>query len=166
MAEISVSDGRVTRIYQGDPEPVRSASSGELRWSEFELYRLDDGGWLVHRNGRSVVYHRAGTSETTVTGSPPGRLGTVDDLPDDAEPCSSCRPPLPRDLGEDEDIRVETDRHKLDVLRTPEQVVGTLVRNRGRDGSESFMVPAPVADLLDQAVRRWPEFRVPATRAG
>lgn len=166
MSAISVSDGRVQRTYEGDPEPVRSASSGEFRWSEFELYRLEDGGWLLHRNGRSVIYHAIDCPERTATGQPKGRRGTVEDLPDDAEPCAACNPPLPRELSDDTPVRYETDRHRVDVLRTPDEVIDVLVRNRSRDGTETYTVAAPVADLLDQAARRWPEFSMPVSRTG
>lgn len=139
--------------------PVTTYGSAKDRWVEFEVYAQRDGGWLIHRIGRSNIYHRADTSCTTRTGRQSGDLASIDQLPDDAMPCPRCEPPFPQDLPEGPGtVRYEFPRHTWDACPTPELVREKLTTIRSRDGSVTVHMSDPVADLLRQLARRYPEF--------
>jgi hypothetical protein len=139
--------------------PVTTYGSAKDRWVEFELYALADGSWLIHRIGKSNIYHRADTLCTTRTGRQSGEPAGVDDLPDEAMPCPRCHPPFPEDLPEGAGtVRYEYPRHTWDECPTPELVREKLTTIRSRDGSVTTYLSDPVADLLRQAAARYPEF--------
>jgi hypothetical protein len=129
------------------------------RFFTMELYLLDNGTWLVHRTGWSMVYHRAITACTTAKGRMHGEPASVDDLPDEAVPCPVCRPPGPRHLPEGPGtVRYEYPRHSWDQCPTPELVKQRLTTVRGRDGGVSEFMSEPVAELLRNAAAIYPEF--------
>lgn len=94
------------------------------RWIELDLYEIEDGPrtgqFVLHRVGCSVIYHRA-DSECN-TGSPM-RLG---DLDEDAEPCPTCRPPLPGSADENTTIQREDDMVTTRVCADGQEVVSHL----------------------------------------
>jgi hypothetical protein len=109
------------------------------RWTEIQIYRTDGGQYVVHRVGRSVVYHVAdGPCNFGVT-----TLGAR--LPEDAEPCRprnkrfgrSCEPPARDDPHFDPDAayEMELDLHSADVCSATE-VPRRLSQSRG--GTESM----------------------------
>ncbi len=140
--------------------PVTTYGPGhEDRWVEFELYALDNGQWLIHRVGRSNVYHRIDTRCTTRTGRQSGDPAGANDLPDDAVPCLVCRPEDPEYLPNGPGtVRFESDRHTTDLCPTAYLVKAKLTTVRSRDGSVSTFTSDPVGQLLRGAARRYPEF--------
>jgi hypothetical protein len=158
MTLVKIQDGRVQREWEGDL--VAATRTGHpLRWAEFEIWKLAGGDWLVHRTGRSRIYHRADTPCDTQTGRKPGQPGTVDDLPDDAVPCRYCRPPDPLDLADDEQIRIETPRHTVNRCATAADAVDALTRYRDRiSGQRKVEMSEPVAELLELAAAKEPAF--------
>lgn len=144
-------------------EPVSTEANrdGSKRdqWVVFELYELDNGNWLAHRAGMSVVYHAASTSCRTRTGVQSGEPAGVDDLPDEAVPCERCRPPYPADLPPGPGtVRFEVPRHTWDEAPTAAQIRTALTTIRGRDGSITEKMSAPVDKLLHNAAERHEEF--------
>ena len=141
-------------------EPVTTFGPGhEDRWVEFELYALDNGQWLIHRAGMSNVYHRIDTRCVTRFGREVGHPAGVDDLPDDAVPCLTCRPEDPDYLPDGPDtVRFEFPRHTWDECPTPYLVKLKLTTSRSKDGSVSTFTSNPVDQLLRGAARRYPEF--------
>lgn len=134
-------------------------------WADIRVYALDSGGYLVHRTGYSLIYHTAATRCTTREGVQRGIPASVDDLPDDAEPCQRCRPADPQRLPDGEGvIRYEFPRHTFDQCDTPEQVVDKLTRIRHRDKTTSVQYSQPVTDCLDQCVRNDEAFAAFAQR--
>lgn len=136
---------RAIRIFdRGMPAPVEfdgerigfgtSERPGSAKWAEIEIYRLDGGGYMTHRLGYSLVYHRADTWCKTASGSQPGHPATVDDLPRNAQPCRDCRPNPRRVLKPDEPVRYEFPRHTFDSCKDAREVVAALTVVRGRDG--------------------------------
>lgn len=162
MAEIVVSDRRrAPQRFSGElaTEPVSTQNPGSLRWAEFRVYRLDEGGWMLHRVGMSLVYHQARTVCRTASGKMPGDPAKLADLPDEATPCGDCRPPYPLDLGDDEPVRFEFPRHSLNRCATAEAVVDSLTRFRERGtGIWTVKVSEPVAELLDKLAAAEPAF--------
>lgn len=124
-----------------------------LAWAEIEIYRLpDEGGYMVHRSGCSVIYHSKDTRCTTRERVPKGKPASADDLPDDAVPCDKCRPPEPEYLPEgDGVVRFEFPRHTFDECKTPDQVVERLTVIRHRDGTRSVQYSQPVLDAIEEA---------------
>lgn len=141
-----------TGQYNEDGEP-------RAQWFTMELYALSNGGWLVHRTGWSVVYHKIDTTCVTRVGRKRGDPAGVDDLPDDAMPCRACRPPYPEDIPDGPGtIRFEFPRHSWDACPSPEIVYVRLTTVRSRDGGVSEYVSAPVDELLRNAAAIYPEF--------
>lgn len=137
---------------------VSTRTPDRTRWVEIKVYHLDDGGWLAHRAGMSNIYHRSATACRRANGRKPGTLGTVDDLPDDAEPCGDCNPPYPEELGDKEKIRFEGPQHTID-RGTPAQIMQALTTSRDAvTGQRVVRVSAPVEDLLGDLMEHYPEF--------
>jgi len=130
------------------------------RWVTFELYRLDNGGWLAHRVGESRVYHTLNTRCVTKTGRPSGDPAAIGQLPDDAVPCPRCRPDYPENLPDTDGpvARFEFARHTWDECPTAYLVKEKLTTIRSRDGTTSTVTSDPVGKLLRGAARNYPEF--------
>jgi hypothetical protein len=126
------------------------------RWVEMTLYSLDTGGYVLHRIGQSMVYHAAGgvcgDGESASRTAGCARI-TVDDLPDDAEPCKFCEPPAPVDLPTRLPVLFEQPRHTIDRCADPATVIKRITRARHRgSGITSSVISRPVKDLLTQAM--------------
>lgn len=141
-------------VHEIDGKVIGEAGTNpsKLRWMQITLYRLASGGLLLHRVGYSKVYHdntgRCRTLQGRVSGSP----ATVEDLPDDAEPCEKCQPAEPEYLGDSESIKFEFPRHTFDSCDTAQDVEDKLAPRDGKEMSE------PSQNVLDQAARNDPEF--------
>jgi hypothetical protein len=153
------------RVIEGVPAcaPVSAetddAGNKKDRWAEIELYLLDNGAWLAHRTGMSVVYHRADTRCRTRAGGQSGEPACIDDLPDEAVPCVICQPRAPQFLaGTPGEIRFEFPRHTWDEAPTPQLLKLRLTTSRSRDGTVSVFTSDLVAELLRNAAKIHPEF--------
>jgi len=137
-----------------------SRREGSPAWAEVEVWKLEDGtGYLVHRTGCSLVYHRADTKCAVRGGRQRGAPAGVDDLPDDAVPCEECQPDYPRDLPDgDATVRYEFPRHAFDQCDSPERVAERLTVIRNRDGTRVVQSSQPVNDCLAQCARSDPAF--------
>jgi hypothetical protein len=130
-----------------------------LAWAEIEIYKLDGGGYQTHRVGRSLTYHRSDTQCVTASGRQRGSEATVDDLPDDAEPCAVCKPRYPTELGDSEAIRFEFPRHTFDGCPDADDVVEKLTVIHNRDHTTSVRFSQPVQAALHEAVLNDEDFR-------
>lgn len=170
MPAVTIGDGELSRTFDGTLI-AESKTDKWPRWIEFRIWKLDGGqGYAFYRAGKSVLYHTADTRCYRGRGMQAGKPATVDDLPDDAAPCSVCQPPEPAELGDDEPIRFETDRITLNMHATPRGVIedATTVPGTASGSGGRVFVSAPVADLLAQAATRDPAFARewdPRTRA-
>jgi len=122
------------------------------RWMEMNLYRLDSGGYLLHRLGHSVVYHDAAGPCAFK-----GERVTVEKLPDDAVRCASaplprgpvCNPPWPENLRDDEAVLLEQVRHTIDQGPDPEAIVERAsTANHRKVAVISRGVSQPVAEMI------------------
>lgn len=136
-----------------------SRRDDSLAWAEIEVYRLNDGGYLAHRAGYSLVYHTKGTRCVTRNQEQRGELVPARQLPPDAEPCVRCRPEPPDYLPDGAEVRWETPRHTFDNCNDPQQVEERLTVIRHPDRSRSVRYSKPVRDALREASRNDPEFR-------
>jgi hypothetical protein len=163
VATVRIDDRITVHEFEGDliaSETTRTAEGeGPLRWADFEIYRHDDGGYVIHRIGGSRVYHTAGTACRTAAGGQSGDPATVSQLPDDAESCDRCQPAWPEDLRSDERVRFEFPRHTIDRCATPAEVISVLtsMKPRGR-GRRTVVISDPVRSLLAKAAAADPQF--------
>jgi hypothetical protein len=85
-----VKDGSRTLQFNGKLLGKSSSwRNGSTRWIEFELYKTDNGSYVLSRVGVSLIFHGAACPLVK-------RYGLVeavsDDLSDDANPCEECQP--------------------------------------------------------------------------
>jgi hypothetical protein len=125
------------------------------RWLEMNLYRLDSGGYLLHRLGRSVVYHAAAGPCAFK-----GEEVLVETLPDDAVRCEDaplargpvCAPRWPQDLADDEVVLLEQVRHTIDQGPDPQSIVERAsVANHRKEGVRSVGLSQPVKEMIRKA---------------
>ncbi len=116
-----VKDG--TRILQFNGKLLAASSSwrrGSTRWIEFELYKTENGSYVLSRIGVSLVFHgaacplvkRYGLSEVT-----------VDSVEADSIPCEQCSPTLQVDL-----VFPEKPRYWAQVSDEPDAVLEALYK--------------------------------------
>lgn len=135
--------------FQGVREAAVTTESRGPRWLELTLYRqvLDDGqpgDWMVHSVGKTVVYHKADSDCNA--GVPAG----VTELPEDAEPCRTCRPVPMRLLGDDATVDLESDRHTAYRCTDPWEVMEKL---QGPPHISNGHLSGPAQRLLERAAR-------------
>jgi hypothetical protein len=146
--------------WDGELAEEETTRTGERsRWVEFRVYDLDNGDWLAHRAGMSLVYHRPNTTCRTATGRKPGVLMLAGTLPGDAEPCDTCRPPYPDQLGDGSQVRFEVPRHTVNRAATAAELVDILTTARNRiTGMTTVKISDPVASLLARLAENYDEF--------
>lgn len=88
----------------------RGQDADQIRWTEVDIYRTDGGQYVLHKIGKSRVFH-AGPNMCSTTG---GRLTTSKQVllwkPDklmDIAPCPICKPGA---VGDNVNVVVERDR--------------------------------------------------------
>jgi hypothetical protein len=87
---IEVKDGSRTLQFNG--KLLGKSSSwrrGSTRWIEFELYKTENGSYVLSRVGVSVIYHGAACHLVKRYGL---QELSVEELRDDVVPCEECRP--------------------------------------------------------------------------
>jgi hypothetical protein len=138
---------------------VHVETPGEYRWVELEIFRHDGGGFMLHRTGRSRIYHREPTTTCiTESGEQSGSVCTVDELPDDAHPCETCKPLPPFELGDAEKVRFEFPRHTFDRCQSGTEVVKRLTTMNPRGKSRTTWVSQPASELIRLAAEASSEF--------
>jgi hypothetical protein len=119
------------------------------RWTTMDLYRADDGRYVLSVVGHSVVYHVHDGPCNSGVPLPASRLAS------DAEPCPRCRPPgYDVDPGPDDVIDMEEDYYTVTVCPTAREVVDRLkTRRNGTTGplSRPAMRLLQIAGTLDDA---------------
>jgi hypothetical protein len=102
--ELRDSDGRWVRFRGVRISEASSWESWKLRWFEIRIYKREDGGYVVHKVGRSVVYHLPGCE--TITGRVD--LDMVDEPDGSRIPCPRCKPEL-----SDDPVVLERDKSNI-----------------------------------------------------
>lgn len=158
MREIVIEDtaGRVGFIGE-----QLGQASGENerkdRWTEMNLYRKEDGSYVLQTVGRSAVYHR--TDNRCGRGSVRQGVTTrVTDLPQAIEPCTRCEPPEPEDLDDSTMVNFESPRFKVQVFPTIEDLMTKLRYPNGvpTPGGYSPTMSRVASDLVADAASRDP----------
>jgi hypothetical protein len=121
MYQYQVKDGSRTLQFNG--KLLGESSSwrrGSTRWIEFELYKTENGSYVLSRVGVSLVFHGAACALVK-------RYGLVeaitDDLVDDAIPCEECAPSFNLPL-----VFPEKNRTWAQVSEDPEPVLEALYK--------------------------------------
>lgn len=127
---------------------ITTEDPDQPRWTTMDLYRTSDGRYVYYRVGHSLVYHDlggySGACRSGVTTAP-------DDLPDEAEPCAKCRPPLEPDGP----VRMEESLPAIFVCDDVPGVLQALVKTR----NGGTTISRPAQRLLADARRRDEAFR-------
>jgi hypothetical protein len=116
---------------------VSSEDENSLRWSEFTLYKTQANKYILHRIGRSRVYHtlwcHRGLEPTPTTA-----------ITEDWVPCSKCKP----NLINDSMICPEKTRNKVIITPTAESIITALYM---KDENDVFYLTNTAKDLLEEA---------------
>lgn len=146
-----VRDGLRPVDFTGEQIARVSTETDRPRWVELELYwatpseKLPEGGYFTHIVGQSVVYHKHQSDCNT------GVPATVEEIPEDSEPCEKCRPPALTMLDSDAWVDMESPRHTLYRTGGPrEQAAVEMVQRMQRRPS------APAQRLLEMAAQEDP----------
>lgn len=145
MPTVTIEDRDTVHRISGTVIGESTTNSSKLRWMRIVLYRLDAGKLLLHRASYSRVYHDNSGKCRDVTGRVSGSPIEAHQLPDDAEPCTRCRPADTEYLGATETVKFEFPRHTFDTCDTPDEVEAKLAPRGTRGWSE------PSLSVLDQA---------------
>jgi len=126
-----VRDGR--RYLKFEATVVASATSARtsaVRWTELAIYRLAGSDeWVMSKIGRSTVAHKPTCPRVNwrmISWLDAGEEGLVRRVP-----CVECRPAVGDRM--DPHTRLEVQRYRAWVLRTPEEVVAAVTEGRPVD---------------------------------
>lgn len=102
------------------------------RWTEISIYRTGGNRYVIHRCGRSVLFHaHAGTCNTGV----PVAISQLDEVDRaDLQPCVRCRPGELVDLPADAMIDREVDWYNVDDC--PATEVAETLKLKREDGTK------------------------------
>jgi hypothetical protein len=118
---IEVKDGSRTLQFNG--KLLGKSSSwrrGSNRWIEFELYKTENGSYVLSRVGISVIYHGAACHLVKRYGL---QEVPVDELRDDVVPCDDCRPSFAAEV-----VFPEKNRYWAQVSEDPNAVLEALYK--------------------------------------
>ena len=116
-----VKDG--TRTLQFNGKLLASSSSwrrGSTRWIEFELYKTENGSYILSRIGVSLVIHGAACPLVKRYGLNEAPYSSVDA---DSVPCEQCEPTSELDL-----VFPEKPRYWAQVSEEPDAVLEALYK--------------------------------------
>jgi hypothetical protein len=116
-----VKDGSRTLMFDGSLLGASSSSRrGSTRWIEFELYRTENGSYVLSRVGVSLVFHSGACSLVNKYGL---QEIVVSELNTDAVPCEQCQPTLEAQL-----VFPEKYRYWAQVSDDPQAVLDALYK--------------------------------------
>jgi hypothetical protein len=118
---IEVKDGSRTLQFNG--KLLGKSSSwrrGSNRWIEFELYKTENGSYVLSRVGISVIYHGAACHLVKRYGL---QEVQVDELRNDVVPCDDCRPSFAAEI-----VFPEKNRYWAQVSEDPNAVLEALYK--------------------------------------
>lgn len=121
MFQHQVKDGSRTLQFNGKLLGESSSwRKGSTRWIEFQLYKTENGSYVLSRVGVSLVFHGAACALVK-------RYGLVemssDELNEDALPCEECSPSYDIPL-----VFPEKNRTWAQVSEEPEAVLDALYK--------------------------------------
>lgn len=139
-----IKDG--SRILQFNGSKIAESSSrrdDSLRWIEFELYKTENGSYILSRVGMSLVYHGAACSLVK-------RYNLLEanfsELTSKSIPCGECLPTETADL-----IFPEKNRHWAQVSEDPAAVLEALYKY---DNNGARYLTNVAQRLLEEAITK------------
>lgn len=122
---IEVKDGSRTLQFNGKLLGQSSSyRKDSLRWIEFELYKTENGSYILSRVGISVIYHCAACHLVKRYGLQEVSIDDVDkDRAQQFVPCDVCNPSFEADM-----IFPEKNRHWAQVSDDPNAVLEALYK--------------------------------------
>jgi hypothetical protein len=122
---IQVKDGARTLQFNGSLLGKSSSyRKDSLRWIEFELYKTENGSYVLSRVGISVIYHCAACHLVKRYGLQEVSIDDVDkDRAQQFVPCDVCNPSFEADM-----IFPEKNRHWAQVSDDPNAVLEALYK--------------------------------------
>jgi hypothetical protein len=122
---IEVKDGSRTLQFNGKLLGKSSSyRKDSLRWIEFELYKTENGSYILSRIGISVIYHCAACHLVKRYGLQEVSIDDVDkDRAQQFVPCDVCNPSFEADM-----IFPEKNRHWAQVSDDPNAVLEALYK--------------------------------------
>lgn len=158
-----IADG--DRWVEFDGELLASATSDDgkaQRWTVFELYRTNTDRYVLHKVGRSVVYHAANSSCTRQAEQIRALALLHRDMEveshtsvEDAIERLPCRTCTPVDIYEEHDpeleVLAERDRHSVVVSGTARGIVDSLY---GKDANDTLFLTRVAERLIRSASLR------------
>ena len=133
---------------------VSSERAHAPRWTLMELYRTVGDQYIIHRIGKSIVYHSSDCNIASINRLQYGhelRAGTpTREQLGNMTPCNMC---IPRPTDPIEQLRFERERHWSGVAETPEAVIDML--HRTDKGTRAL--PWIAANLLSEASIKDPD---------
>lgn len=118
---IEVKDGARTLQFNG--RLLGKSSSwrrGSNRWIEFELYKTENGSYVLSRVGISIIYHAGACSLVKRYGL---QEVVTDTVSTDVVPCDECKPSLMAEV-----IFPEKNRYWAQVSEDPNAVLEALYK--------------------------------------
>lgn len=145
--QVRDADGSITE-FEG--ELLGSGTSQRRhspRWSELHIYKTEAGTYVVHKIGRTLVYHVPGAE----CGSK-GALTTKHEIAPDREvvPCHQCRP----DREKLDVVSLEQDRNTIHIATEAPGVIESC-KTFSHDDSTLFLTRV-ARDALDAAMDKDP----------
>jgi len=133
---------RTVEFYGTRLAHVSTETSSQPRWTTMELYRTDDGRYVLSVVGHSVVYH---VHDSVCNSGVPTH---VSDFPPDVESCARCRPPDIDELNSSALLDLEEDYPTVSVCQTTDDVISRL---RARRNGSIGPLSRPAMRLLKTA---------------
>lgn len=138
---IEIQDG--SRILKFNGKLLGKSSSwrrGSNRWIEFELYKTDNGSYVLSRVGVSVIYHSAVCSLVKRYGLQEVVASAIER---EVFPCDECKPSLMADV-----VFPEKNRYWAQVSEDPSAVLEALYKY---DNSGARYLTHVAQRLLEEA---------------
>ena len=135
--EYDLPNGDQRVQFSGRMLAKRSSQQGpeDLRWTEIEMYRTVGGKYIVHKTGRSVVWHNPGSQCASGTRVPFEAIATG------FLPCPRCA----KNLSAGAYVQTETDRHTVHVS---ESARGAVESCYTQDGDKVAYLTFPARQVL------------------
>lgn len=144
---IRVQDASRTLEFEGTMlSDVSTETDRNPRWTEMELYKVDDGRYVLSIVGRSVVFHEHDSQCNS--GVPTQVSGLNPEMLEELEPCQRCSPPEPEDLAGTPTIDLEADRHTVHVCADANAVVEKLRNPKTTSANGTGLISGPGQRLL------------------
>lgn len=139
--EYDLPNGEQRIQFSGRMLAKRSSQQGpdDLRWTEIEMYQTQAGKYIVHKIGRSVVFHKA--NQKCSSGNATRNMSALNTL----IPCPRCEPDVQAVLGTTSPMLIETDRHTVHVSETARGAVESCYT---QDGERVAYLTYPARQLL------------------